>query len=480
MKVLCISCPLKLGKHAEITSIHFPVSLGTLLGYLRKNGFEIELLDYNVEGFTEESFIQRVRNSRPNIIGLSAMSPSIKSAHLLATLVKTHFPDILTVAGGPHVDVLPVESMKEFSNFDVVAYGEAEDTFLELCKRLENKESLDGCLGIAHRKNGGIILEPPRPLIQNLDKLPYAARDIVNFENYRKAHVERGISRKFINVMEFMTSRGCPAKCIFCASGATKPPTVRWRSLGHVLGEIDECVEKYDTHYVNLIDDTFTINRKFVFDFCEAMKKRGLEWGCYTRVDCVTREMLQSMVDSGCLRVTFGVETGSPRIMALNGKGVTIDKVRQAFKWAHDAKLRIIDGTFIIGSHPDENYEDVELTIKLISEIKPTFFSVSIITPIPGTAIYNMMKEEGLIFADSWEKYVYIGETPCWRTRHFSPEELTRLQRYVMKKTYFKLSYLASLMLRIRSLNEFRYFADIGLKSFKQVILNQKVITNYS
>ena len=278
-----------------------------------------------------------------------------------------------------------------------------------------------------------------------------------------------------MNIMEFATSRGCPAKCIFCASGANKPPTVRYKSLNHVLGEIDECVEKYGTTYVNLLDDTFTLNKKFVGSFCEAMKTRGLEWGCSTRVDCVTKEMLQTMVGSGCIRISFGVETGSPRIMAMNGKAVAIDKVRQAFKWAHDVKLKVIDGTFVIGSHPDENYEDIEQTIKLIKEIKPSFYSISIIVPLPGTAVYDIMKEEKLILSDDWEKFVYIGETPTWRTRHFSPEELIRLQKHAMKKTYFRLGYLIPLFLNIRSINEFRYFFDIGLNSFKKIILDKSL-----
>ena len=480
MKVVGISCPLKLGKHVGITSIHFPLSLGVVLACIRKHGFDIELWDYNVEDFTEESFIQRLKKSNLGLVGLAAMTPSIKSAYKMATLIKTHSPHIVVVAGGPHVDALPVESMEEFPNFDVVVYGEAEETFVDLCERVERKEPLDGCLGIVHRKDGKIVKEPARPLIKDLDKLPYAARDIVDFNNYKKAHVERGLSRRFMNIMEFMTSRGCPARCIFCASGANKPPTVRWRSLDNVLGEIDECVAKYGTNYVNLIDDTFTLNKNFVYGFSEAMKKRGLEWGCLTRVDCVTKEMLHTMVDSGCIRVSFGVETGSPRIMAMNGKAVTINKVREAFKWAHEARLRIIDGTFMIGSHPDENMEDMEQTIKLIREIKPTFFSVSIVTPIPGTAVYDMMKQEGLILTDSWEKFVYIGETPCWRTKHFSPEQLVKLQRYVMKKTYFRLGYIIPLLLRIRSINEFKYFADIGFKSFKQIILEKKIQTFYS
>lgn len=473
MKVIGISCPLTLGKHVQITSIHFPLSLGVLLAYLRKHGFEIGLWDYNVEEFTEELFIQRLKDEKPDIIGLAAMTPGIKSAHKLATIIKQHAPHIITIAGGPHVDALPVESAKEFPNFDIIVYGEAEDTFLELCQRLEKQKSLKGCKGIVYRVKGKIIQEAPRSLIRDLDKLPYAARDIVDFEKYKKAHVERGLSRKFMNIMEFMTSRGCPAKCIFCGSGALKPPTLRFRSLENVLGEIDQCVKTYSTNYVNLIDDTFTLNRPFVEGFCKAMKERSLEWGCLTRVDCVTKEMLQMMVDSGCIRVSFGVESGSPRIMALNGKNVTVDKAEQTFKWAHEVGLRIIDGSFIIGSHPDETFEDVKQTINFIKKIKPTFFSISIICPLPGTAIYNMMKEEGLIFAEDWEKFAYIARTPSWRTRHFSPEELVKLQSYVMRKTYFTPGYLFRLLMHIRSMNELRYFFDIGLASFKQVILHQ-------
>ena len=474
MKVIGISCPITLGKHAKIVSVHFPIGLGVLLAHLRNNGFEVELWDYNVDNFSDESFIERLNKSKPKVVGMSATTAAIKGAHQLATLIKSKMPEVITIIGGPHVDALPTQSIEEFPNFDIIVYGEAEDTFVELCKRIEKNESLEGCEGIVHRKDGEIIKEKPRPLIQNLDKLPYAARDLVNFDNYKTAHVQRGISRKFMNVMEFMTSRGCPAKCIFCASGANKPPTVRWRSVQHVVGEIDQCVEKYGTTYVDLMDDTFTLNKKYVSDFCDAMKARGLQWGCLTRVDCVTKELLQMMVDAGCIRISFGVESGSPRIMAMNGKAITIDKVRQAFKWAHEVKLKIIDGSFIIGSHPDENHEDIEQTIRLIKEVNPNFFSVSIIAPLPGTASYTMMKSEGLIMADSWEKFLYIGEKPSWRTRNFSPEELVRLQKYVLRKTYFRPGYVVPLLLKIRNINEFRYFASLGWESFKQVLLSKE------
>jgi radical SAM superfamily enzyme YgiQ (UPF0313 family) len=447
--------------------------MGVLLAYLRKNGFEIELWDYNVENFSEESFIKRLNDSKPDIIGIAATTPAIKNAHTLATLIKQHSPNTCTVVGGPHADNLPIKTIEEFKNFDVAVYGEAEDTFLELCKRIKEKQQLEGCLGTVHREKEGIKQEAARPLITNLDKLPYAARDIVNFENYRVAHVERGLSRKFINIMEFMTSRGCNSKCIFCGSGALKPATIRFRSIQHVLGEIDECVQNFNTNYVNLIDDTFTLNKPFVEAFCKAMKERNLEWGCLTRVDAVTKEMLQMMVESGCIRVSFGVESGSPRIMELNGKNITTEKVEQAFKWAHEAGLRIIDGSFIIGSHPDETEEDIEKTIALIKKIKPSFFSVSIICPLPGTAIYNMMKDEGLIIAEDWEKFAYIAKTPSWRTRHFSPEKLVEIQRDVMRRTYFRPGYLIPLFLRIKSVNEFRYFADIGWAAFKQIIMNR-------
>ncbi|MBI4175964.1 MAG: cobalamin B12-binding domain-containing protein [Candidatus Aenigmarchaeota archaeon] len=473
MKVVLISTPMDLASGPRLSAVHFPLNLGILLAYIRQHGFEVELWDYNVEPFTEEGFTKRIKESNPGMVGIGAMTPAIKNAHRLATIAKMASPHITTVIGGSHVSALTRETLEEFQNFDVAVHGEAEDTFVDLCTRIQNSQPLAGCLGTAYRSNGSIVMEAPRPLIQDLDKLPFAARDLVNFENYRKAHVERGISRKFMNVMEIMISRGCPAQCIFCVSGAGKGPEVRYRSLGNVMEEIKLCVENYGTNYINISDDTFTLNKKFVEGFCDEMGKLGLQWGCFTRVDCVTKELLQKMVSSGCIRVSFGVETGSQRVMQLNGKHVNLEKIRRVFKWAHEVKLRIIDASLIIGSHPDEDYEDVQQTVEIIKEIKPTFYSVTVIVPLPGTMLYKKMRDEGLILASDWDQFSYYGRLPSWRTYHFTSEDLVKLQKEVIRKTYFRPGYIFHLFTRVRSYNEFRYYADIGLELFKTSVLKR-------
>jgi len=473
MKVVLVSTPLTLGKrYTEFGGIEFPLAVGYLASYTRQHGFDVELWDYTPGGYAEDEYIDKLRNSSPKVIGLSCTTPTILNANKLAQIAKRVLPDVLVIIGGPHATAIPERTLKEFPAFDAICVGEGEETFLEVCNRVKEGRHLDGTRGVAHRVNGRVKVEERRPLIRDLDKLPFPARDLVDFKRYKIAHVSRGISRKFMNIMEIMTSRGCPNNCIFCAGHLNYGFSLRFRSVDNILAEVKECIEKYDTEHITINDDTFTLHPR-LNDVCAGFKSLGVTWDCLTRVNVVTKDLLQMMVDAGCIRICFGVESGSPRMLKLIKKNISLVQVRNAFKWAHEVGVKLIDGAFMVGSHPSEDLEDVRMTVDLINEIKPHFWSFTILVPFPGTEVYRMMKEKGYISDEKWENFVMFGKVPSWRTDNFSGEELVRVQKWAMRETYLRLGYVLTMISRIRSLNELQYYVNVGLDFLKSVVIKR-------
>ncbi len=474
IKVILVISPSNLNK-TQIVSTQYPINLGYIASYIIKNNNAlVTLLDYNALPYSDESFNQTIKDINPDIVGFSCYTINIKIGHHLASLVKNTNKDILTVVAGPHSTALPKETMDEFPNFDVIVKGEGEITISELCNRVMDNKELDGCLGIVHRVNGEVKIEAPRPLIENLDELPFPKRDLADLSLYNRSHTSRGLSRKFLNISEFVISRGCPFECIFCGSHLAYKRVIRYRSPENVIAEMEECINKYGTNHFSILDDTLTLNHNIIYALCKELKRLGITWDCNTRVSAVTQELLNEMAQSGCIKVSFGVESGSQRIINLNKKLITIEQVKKAFDMAHKAKIKYVEGTFMIGSHPDEKPEDVKETIKLIKEIKPDLISLSVVVPLPGTEIYELLKQNNLIFAKEWDEFMFVAGTPKWRTFHFTPEELVKWQRKGLMAFYFTPNYIFKRLSEVRSFGELKYWTDIGMNFIKAIVFQQK------
>jgi radical SAM superfamily enzyme YgiQ (UPF0313 family) len=200
-------------------------------------------------------------------------------------------------------------------------------------------------------------------------------------------------------------------------------------------------------------------------------------WSCDTRVDCVNPDKLKLMKASGCTKVAFGVETGSERIVRLNQKKIKFADVRNAIRWSREAGIRQVEANFIVGSHPEETLEDLELTAKLIKELPLTFIFISVIVPYPGTPNYDYMDQRGLIFSKDWSKYVMFGQTPCWRTVHFTSEELVQYQRRLNRIFYLDPGFLFRTLSGIRTLRDLLYYMKAG-KAFVRGVLGGSVAPN--
>lgn len=466
IKVLLVRPPDPLQEVALLSHTK-PLNLAYLASYLIARGVSVSLADYEIEPFSPEKFREKLTALNPSLIGFSCMTPTIKNGAGLAVLAKQYKASIVTVAGGCHANAQPIATMEEFPAFDFLIYGEGEVTLFDLCKRIQTPDAgFSDIEGLLYRDCGRVIQNAPRPLIEDLDSLPFPARDLLNYGN-QKGHSVRGFSNK-IRSAELFTSRGCPIGCTFCAIQATFGKKVRFHSVDRIKAELDQCVSRFKVNHVIIADDTFSLNQKRAFEICDILGGSAIaSWNCDTRVNSVSEDLLRAMNQSRCQKVAFGVESGSQRILDLIGKKITIEQVHNAVDWAKKAGLKHIEGNFIIGSDCSETMEDIEQTIKLIRELPWTFVSVTIIVPYPGTPVYDTMKSKGYIFSNDWEDFVMFGKTPRWRTTHFSPEDLLRLQKDITRRFYTRPGYIITQLMSIRSPTELSYWVNSGVSYLK-------------
>jgi anaerobic magnesium-protoporphyrin IX monomethyl ester cyclase len=454
-KVVLIRPPKIMGA-LERSMVQHPINLLMLAGAVRAAGFAVEVWDLEVEPNSEAAVRRRAQAARPDLVGVTGLTCNVTISHRILGCLKEELPGVFTVIGGPHASALPERTLEEFPGFDAAVRGEGEDTLVEICRRLSAGGSLAGVAGTAWRNGDRIVLEPARPLIEDLDRLPFPARDLIDHSLYRGAS-SPGLDATLHRGTMLFTSRGCPDDCTFCAAKVTFGRTVRARSAEHVLAEVDECIARWGYRHYTVEDDTFTYRPSRLEKLCQGFRERGITWDCDTRVNVVTREMIRMFAETGCQKIAFGVESGSPRILEKIQKGITVEQVKRAFAWAHEFGL-ITTAFFMVGSDPSETEADLELSFRLMKEIDTELIALAIAVPFPGTRFHQEMKDRGFLFAEAWDKFTHLHSVPCWRTEHFSPEQLVHHQMSLYARFFLRPGFIWKTLPKALSWRGFRYY----------------------
>ncbi|MCZ2809095.1 MAG: radical SAM protein, partial [Candidatus Bathyarchaeota archaeon] len=239
-----------------------------------------------------------------------------------------------------------------------------------------------------------------RPFIQNLDELPYPAYHLLPIEKYRPG---KSIFGK--KILPIITSRGCPFQCSFCVTSRMVGKRFRARSPKSVVDELEWLKNEHGAEAFCFYDDALTLDRKRILEICEKIKKRkiGIPWDCQSRADNVSREIFGKMVDAGCQLVNFGVESGSPQLLKVMGKGTTVEQNEKAIRWAKEAGL-LVATSMVIG-YPGETIETLKETLDFLYRVKPDVVYLCNATPYPGTALYDLIKDLGWKMSEDWSKY---------------------------------------------------------------------------
>jgi len=401
-----------------------PLGLTYIAAVLREAGHVVNIIDTNFVK-TWKQLETELRRVEPDAIGLSCMKATINDALNIAKLVKDNLkcPVIL---GGPHPTIMP-ESVLCNENVDYVVYGEGETTILELVQNLEGHKDVKGVFGVWYKENGAIKRTAPRPYIENLDRIPFPARDLLSKEYFKYGRAN------------MIASRGCPFNCSFCQPTLRKifGPRIRFRSPRNVVDEMEHLKKSMKIKHVKFEDDTFTVNRRWVLELCNEMKERSLtmRWDCNSRVNTVNKNLLPAMKEAGCMRISFGVESGSQKILNNLNKGITIQDILGAFKMCKEVGIRT-HAYLMIGS-PGETKHTIQETVELIHKIDPDYMYISITTPLPMTKLYEDLTKSGMITVKNWDDFDYY--TKCsFKLENLTSGEILEIRRRITRNFWLR------------------------------------------
>lgn len=375
MRVLLINPPVLGGRYHSAQTAIPPLGLGYLAAAIRASGMECSVLDGKLDNPPIEVILAEVAARRPDVVGISAMTPDIVAAGKIAEAVKKSNSSIRVALGGAHAIARPRETLEEFPWVDYLVTGEGERTFTELLRSLSDGSDQDSILGLGFRKNGEIVINPPREYIRNLDETPFPAWDLFP---------GRG------NVFFLLASRGCPYTCAFCMRALGRE--VRLRSPESIVEEMELLVNRYKAKEIVFADETFSLKKDRVMRLCDLIVAKGLDkrvrWVAQTRVDRSDQEMFARMKAAGCYRLEFGVESGNQEILRGVDKRISLPQVLEAVGMAKKVGL-VVATTFILG-HPFETEKTIQDTIDFAVRLRPDFVSFGVMSPYPGTKIWDM------------------------------------------------------------------------------------------
>ena len=402
-----------------------PLGLAYMAAVLEQNGFEIRIFDCPVCEINHDKLKSELSAYNPALIGIGSMTPTIESALKSARVAKEACPDAKVVMGGPHATFMDRETLLEEPALDVVARGEGEETMLELAQQLPGLPKLDEVKGITFRKDNQIIQNPIRPLIQDLDALPRPAYKYIPVEKYRIAGR---------NLLPIMTSRGCPFACSFCVASQMFGARFRGRNPKYVLDELEWLRDTYGAEGVAFQDDTLTFDRKRAIEICDGIVERKirLPWGCGTRADTVTKEVLAKMRKANCDEICFGVESGCQRIRDTLKKRVSTDQCESAIKWAKEEGI-FVTVSVILG-YPGETKETMQQTLDFVRRVEPDDVWLCHATPYPGTELRALVERNGWKMNVDWKLYNTMN--PIFEDPQLPSEEIAKMRRTFYDKFY--------------------------------------------
>ncbi|MFO8072512.1 MAG: radical SAM protein [Polyangia bacterium] len=437
-----------------------PLGLLLVAGYLRRHSqHDIEVLDAQAEELSYARLAHRISRAAPDVVGVTAMTQTLIDVVRVVELVRARAPGARVVLGGPHVHLFPRETL-DLPGVDYLVLGEGEIAFAELLERIDDPDALKRVAGIAFRDERGEAVITSRPaFIDDLDGLPFPARDLVDVNLYDS------VLAASHPVTTVFTSRGCPYKCSFC----DRPhlgKKFRARSAGDVVDELEQCVEMGIREFL-VYDDTFTVKRERVLAICREILRRGLDIGfdVRARVDTVDREMLEWLARAGCRGIHYGVEAGTEKILTVLRKGIDLQLVERAFAETRRVGIPSL-AYFMIGS-PSETRADIEESFRVARRLDPDYLHLTILTPFPGTQIYEQGLRDGVFERDVWREFAarpHLGFSPPHWPEIFSAEELEELLVEGYRGFYRRPGYLIRRALAVRSAGELLRKARAGLR----------------
>jgi len=444
------------------SQINYWQPLGTLYvgASLLKAGHQVKF--FNGAFMTHEELLCQLKEFKPDFAGLYSTTFGWPKAVHTADAIKQIDQKIFTCVGGPYPIAMQDQCLNnESTNIDAVITGEGELTMVELLARLQQGKNPAGVLGVIFRLGANIIKNPPRPLNENLDALPFPARELLGDMNQ---YIPPPATYKRKPVTILITSRGCDRRCIFCFQIDKERKSgrrgIRFRSVENVLQEIELCL-KQGYREIKFIDDTFTADYDRAMEICRQIKARRLDftWFASACINQVDKTLLQAMKDAGCWAILFGADSGVQKTLNALRKATTLDQIRRDVRAAKEVGLKV-STPFIFGA-PGETFADGLKTIEFAIELDADLANFHALTPFPGTYLYDNLDKYGSVAGDlSDRNYQSAAFTPYSMTR----DEILTLRQLAFRRFYSRPVFLFRKVLALRTINDCKV-AIRGIKS---------------
>ena len=408
-------------------------SIGLLLlaAKAREIGYDPQIIESDLEGFSPQTVAQMVLDINPKFVGITLFTVGVFNASIIAKIIKEKNPNIVVLVGGPHISSMGYETMNRFSEFDVSVVHEGELILENLLRNLESGESLSSVNGIMYRDEKGVIKRtPPPPSIEDLDVLPMPAWDLL--PNFPEGYLPAIYDYPRAPVATYSASRGCPFLCEFCDT-STFGGQIRYNSPQRVYDVMKHLSEVYGVKHLQFVDDLFVAHNGRVAEFSRLLiaNKIDMTWSCTARVNTVKPDTLALMKEAGCWEISFGLESGSDWLLDEMKKSQRVETAVQAVNWTHDAGIRV-KGLLMLG-YPGETQKTIDETKEFVKSIPLTTMNLSKFTPYPGSPIYRKLYGASIIEED-WDRL--NGMNFVYQAEGFTEEELDREYKEIITAFY--------------------------------------------
>ncbi len=453
MKILLIHPPARSIEREDI--VVPPLGLASIGAVLEQDGHEVEILDGFGLGMTWNEFEADLDTRSPDIVGLTGMTPVIDTTWRALDVVREKKKGKYVVLGGAHVASSPKNVAKNWRDgVDFAVNGEGEYIMRDLVRKLDKGEDVSDMPGLIFRDQ----INPEAPGVDDLDALPFPARHLLPNDRYHYSLMRHA------PVTTAFSSRGCPYPCTFCDKSVFGSGW-RVRSPKDVVDEMVEISEQYGIRSMIFYDDLFTLRKKRVVEVCQEIVNRGvkIEWKCEGRVDTVDKDTLDWMERAGCTLIAFGVESGNQAALDYLKKGTTPEKIRQSFELTRKSGIRTLS-YFILGI-PVDTYEIELETIEFAKQIKTDYAQFSVLSPFPGTKVYDWAVEQGIYREiDAQNPVDKDLKRPVAVSENWTEEQLTKIVHVAHRKFYLRPSYILGRLFKTRSWSELKATMALGSK----------------
>jgi radical SAM superfamily enzyme YgiQ (UPF0313 family) len=470
-KVVLINPPFlseqRYGDLKDFGPISEPLGIAYLAASLEKHNYPVSIIDSAVLRMDIPKIVQKLREEKPDLVGISILTTMYGIVKELVKAIKHEMPDCKIILGGAHVIALPKETLLDIKEADYACVGEGEHTIVELADFLSYRGDVSEIKGLVYRdEKGKVVFNQPREFERDLDKFPPPARHLLPMQEYRLT-ISRIKEEGYCPTL--IIARGCPFDCSFCAR--TFGRSFRHHSIERIITEFKDLIDKYLINQINIEADNLTVNKDFLKSLCRTLIDEGInrrvQWTCASRVDTVDAEMLRLMKEAGCWEISYGIESGSQRLLDIINKGISIEQIEKTV--ALTKKIGIsVRGFFMLGL-PSETKEESWQTINFAKRLDPLWAQFTVTTPYPGTRLFNQLKKQGKIRTFDWNNYnTWAG----WADRQevpFIPEgrtinELKNLQKQAMISFYLRPKPILRFLKKVNSWKIFkRYFLSFWI-----------------